>query len=59
MIRKLLQPRWLALYIAAGILVSTIVGKSDEYTIATLPIAMGFIGVFLICRSIEGLKDQG
>jgi hypothetical protein len=58
MIRKLLQPSWLALYIAAGILVSTILGENHEYTIATLPIAMGFIGVFLICRSIEGLKEK-
>jgi hypothetical protein len=58
MIRKILQPSYQALIVSAGILASTAIYENHGYTIATLPIAMGFIGVFLICRSIEGLKDK-
>ncbi len=57
-IKKLLAPKYIALYIAAMILISAWAVKLYEYTITVLPIAMMFVAVWLICSSIERLKDK-
>ncbi len=57
-IKTYFAPRYVALYITTGTLISTMIAQFYEYTIIALPIGMMFIGVHLICSSIESLEES-
>jgi hypothetical protein len=57
-IKIILAPKYMALYITSMILISAWVLQVYEYTMLAMPIAMMFIAVWLICSSIESLKDK-
>jgi hypothetical protein len=53
-----IKPSTIALTLSATIVVMAFVVDLNEYKLIAFPLGLGFVGVHLICRSIEGLKDR-